>query len=71
MLSLSEIMFSPKENKVIEFLKKDPKGLTIIELSRKSGFSTHTIAIALAKLEGAEKIEIRRAGSAKLHYWKK
>ena len=64
-------MFPDKEKQVTELLKKEPKGLTIIELSRKSGFSPHTVAIALAKLEGAEKIDIRRAGSAKLHYWKK
>jgi predicted transcriptional regulator len=63
-------MFSEKDKKIIELLKKDKKGLTIIELARLTNFSTHTTAICLAKLEGAEKIEIRKAGSAKIHYWK-
>ena len=59
-----------KERKVIELLKKNPRGLTLIELSRLTDYSAHTVAIILAHLDGAQKIEIRRAGSAKLHYWK-
>ena len=57
------------EKKIIKLLKSNPRGLTIIDLSRSIGCSTHTVAIVLARLEGAKKIEIRRAGSAKLHYW--
>lgn len=63
-------MSENKEEKVIKFLKKNPRGLTIIELSRITGYSTHTVSVILAKLEGAQKIDIKRAGSAKLHYWR-
>jgi len=63
-------MSEDKEEKVINFLKKNHRGLTIIELSRLTKYSTHTISVILAKLEGAQKIDIKRAGSAKLHYWK-
>lgn len=63
-------MHSKKEQEVVNLLKNNPRGLTQIELSRLTKHSTHTIAIILAKLEGAKKIEIRNAGSAKLHYWK-
>ena len=63
-------MTKQKDEQIISLLKKKPRGTTIIELSRITKYSTHTVAIILAKLEGAKKIEIVRAGSAKLHYWK-
>ena len=57
-------------DKVIELLKKNPRGLTIIELSKLTKVSTITVAKTLARLDGEGKVDIRRAGSAKLHYWR-
>lgn len=58
-----------KKDLVIELLKKNTGGLTIIEISRELKISRNTVAIVLAELKGAEKIRIRPIGKAKLHYW--
>jgi len=59
-----------KKELVIELLKKNLDGLTIIEISRKLKISRNTVAVALAELKGAEQVRIRPIGKAKLHYWK-
>lgn len=63
-----------KVDKVIEeikrILKEDTRGLTIQELSEKTKVSRITTVIALAKLEGAEEIDVRAIGNCKLHYLK-
>jgi GTP-sensing pleiotropic transcriptional regulator CodY len=63
-----------KVDKVIEeikrILKEDSRGLTIQEFSEKIKVSRITIAIALAKLKGAEEIDVRSIGNCKLHYLK-
>ena len=63
-----------KVGKVIEeikrILKEDTRGLTIQEISEKTKVSRITASIALAKLEGAEEIDIRVIGNCKLHYLK-
>jgi response regulator of citrate/malate metabolism len=63
-----------KVDKIIEeirkILKEDTRGLTIQELSEKTKVSRITAAIALAKLEGAEEVDIRIIGNCKLHYLK-
>jgi len=59
-----------KKELVIEILKKNSDGLTIIEISRELKISRNTVAVALAELKGAEQIRIRPIGKAKLHYWK-
>jgi len=58
-----------KKELVIEVLKKNSDGLTIIEISKKLKISRNTVAVALAELKGAELIRIRPIGKAKLHYW--
>jgi DNA-binding transcriptional ArsR family regulator len=60
------------ENKeVIENLLKDnSQGLTIQEISDKTGFHRQTVSVALAELKGENKIEIREVGQAKLHLLK-
>jgi len=54
----------------IQLLKKDTRGLTIQEISNKTNVSRITAVIALAKLEGQGKIDIRVLGNCKLHYLK-
>lgn len=59
-----------KKELVIELLKKNTEGLTIIEISRELKISRNTVAVALAELKGAKQVRIRPIGKAKLHYWK-
>ncbi len=59
-----------KKDIVINLLKTNTDGLTVIELSRILNISRNTVAVALAELKGAELIRIRPVGMAKLNYWK-
>jgi len=59
-----------KKELVIELLKKNSDGLTIIEIATALKISRNTVAVALAELKGAEQVRIRPIGKAKLHYWK-
>jgi len=58
-----------KRELVIELLKKNVRGLTIIEISRSLNISRNTAAIILAELKGAQSISVRPVGKAKMHYW--
>ena len=60
-----------KKEELIELLKKDTDGLTIVEIARKLGISRNTTAVAIAELKGEGKLRIRPVGVAKLHYLKK
>ena len=56
------------ENKIIKTLiKNSGKGLTITELVDASKISRSAVRIALAKLEGANKVSIRKIGIAKVY----
>ena len=55
--------------KIITELKKNPTGYTISELSKKLNLSRQTIANCFAFLEGAQKVNIRNTGMAKIYYW--
>lgn len=59
-----------KKELVIELLKKNTDGLTIVEIAQLLKISRNTVAVALAELKGAGLIRIRQVGMAKLHYWK-
>jgi len=63
-------MGKSKKELVIEILKKNTEGLTIIEISKILKISRNTVAVVLAELKGAELIRIRPVGKAKLNYWK-
>jgi predicted ArsR family transcriptional regulator len=63
-------MNKTKKELVIELLKKNTDGLTIIEIAKELGISRNTVPVILAELKGAELIRVRPIGKAKLHYWK-
>ena len=58
-----------KKELIINLLKKNIDGLTIIEISKLLKISRNTVAVVLAELKGAELIRIRPIGRAKLNYW--
>ena len=55
--------------KIITELKKNSNGYTISELSKKLNLSRQTVANCFAFLEGAQKVNIRNVGMAKIYYW--
>jgi DNA-binding transcriptional ArsR family regulator len=57
-------------DKLISVLKKNSQGLTITELVDKSKLSRSAVRIELAKLEGANKVSIRKIGMAKVYLLK-
>jgi len=59
-----------KRELIIDLLKKNTDGLTIIEISKLLKISRNTVAVVLAELKGAALIRIRLVGRAKLNYWK-
>ncbi|MFH2028024.1 MAG: helix-turn-helix domain-containing protein [Nanoarchaeota archaeon] len=64
-------MRKTKKELVINLLKKNTDGLTVIDIAKELKISRNTVAVALAELKGAELIRIRPVGMAKLHYWEK
>jgi predicted transcriptional regulator len=62
-------MAKDKKELVIELLKKNTDGLTVIEISRLLSISRNTSAGALAGLEGSGIIRVREVGRAKLNYF--
>jgi orotate phosphoribosyltransferase-like protein len=62
-------MTQTKKDLVVQLLKKNTEGLTIMEIADNLKISRNTVAVALAELKGAEQIRIRPVGMAKLHYW--
>ncbi len=58
------------KEKIISELKKNQAGYTISELAKKLKVARQTIANCFAFLEGAQKVNIRKAGMAKIYYWK-
>ena len=57
-------------DRIILRLKKNPAGYTISELSKILNLSRQTIANCFAYLEGAQKVNIRKTGMAKIYYWR-
>ncbi len=53
--------------KLRRMLREHDEGLTISDFVRGSGLSRSAIVVELAKLEGAEKISMRRVGMAKIY----
>ena len=68
--SIAQItMRKQKKQLVMDLLRKNTDGLTVIEMSRLLKISRNTVAVALAELKGAELIRIRPIGMARLNYW--
>jgi Mn-dependent DtxR family transcriptional regulator len=65
----AQMVQKEKKELVIDLLKKNSDGLTIIEIADLLKISRNTVSIALAELKGAQLIRIRPIGKAKLHYW--
>jgi len=59
-----------KRDLVVNLLKKDTDGLTLVDIAKKLNISRNTVAVVIAELRGADLIRIRPVGIAKLHYWK-
>ena len=53
--------------KIIHILKKHSSGLTVAEICRLVGITRNTAAVSLARLEGAEQVELRKVGMAKIY----
>jgi DNA-binding NarL/FixJ family response regulator len=60
-----------RKKQILELLRKDTDGLTIIEIAKALKLSRNTVPVVLAELKGANKIRVRPVGKAKLHYIKK
>jgi len=55
-------------NKIVGILKRNDDGsLTISELVRVSGLSRCVVRTGLARLEGAERVSVRKIGMAKVY----
>jgi predicted transcriptional regulator len=63
------VRMEKSREKIILALKKNSTGFTISELSKKLNLSRQTVANCFAFLEGAEKVNIRKVGMAKIYYW--
>jgi predicted transcriptional regulator len=59
------------QEKIIKELKRNLKGFTVSELSKKLGISRQTVTNCFAFLEGAEKVKTRQTGMAKIYFWTK
>lgn len=66
----SKILPNGYKDKIIALLEKSRDGLTIAEISKRVGVTRHTASIILAELRGANLVEIRKIGMAKLHNWR-
>lgn len=56
------------EDRVTNYLKKHPEGVTILDLSDAMGVHRQTLTKYVYRLEGSGKIRIRKVGIAKLCY---
>ena len=59
------------EKKILKYLKKHPEGTMILDLAKALKIHRHTATKYVYRLEGAQKIKIRKIGIAKLCYLNK
>ena len=58
------------EKKILRILRNSGEGRTITELTEISQLSRSAVRTALARLEGAKKINFRSIGMAKVYFQK-
>ena len=63
-------MRKEKKELVINLLKTNTDGLTVIEIANILKISRNTVAVALDELNKEGLIRIRPIGMARLNYWK-
>ena len=63
-------MRKEKRDLVVNLLKKNTDGLTVIEIANTLKISRNTAAVALSELKRAELIRVRPIGMARLNYWR-
>ena len=56
------------ENKVYQILSEHKQGATITELTELSSIPRSAVRIQLARLEGANKVTLRKIGMAKVYF---
>ncbi len=61
---------SPLAEKVEEFIKKSPQGVSIQDVARQFNISRYEAVYALGMLIGSGKVGVRQIGPVKLHYYK-
>jgi len=59
-----------EKDKIEKFLRENPQGTSIQELSIEFDLPRQKVAIILAELKGEDKILVREIGQVKLHYFK-
>ena len=57
--------------KIVFILKNNSEGLTITNIVNKTHLNRSEVRIVLARLEGAEKVSIKKIGIAKVYTLKK
>lgn len=55
--------------RIVRELKKNSRGFTVSELSKRLLTSRQTVTRCFAFLEGAEKVKTRQTGMAKIYFW--
>lgn len=55
------------EGEILKMLKRFGEGLTITELVNKTNLNRSAIRTVLAKLDGADKVSIKKIGMAKVY----
>jgi predicted transcriptional regulator len=75
MLTTTFLMVDKKRDKVIDkvvsILKANSSGLTITELVKLTKLNRSAVRTALAILDGAEKVSVKRIGMAKVYSLKR
>ncbi len=59
------------EKKIMQYLKKHPEGIMILDLADAVGAHRHTVTKYVYRLEGRLLLSVRKIGIAKLCYLKK
>ena len=67
----NKAVFDISEEKILEILEKNPSGLSISEIAKKSGFHRNTVSSIIKNLLIEKKIEEKKVGVAKVYYLKK